>query len=57
MKNLKLVSELSLHLDLHLEGETLLLSAFDIERNRVFFASSANFIYTVQLHSSQVRNM
>ncbi|XP_072975367.1 elongator complex protein 1 [Typha angustifolia] len=52
MKNLKLVSELSLQLDLQFEGETIILSAFDIERSRVFFASSANLIYTLHLPSS-----
>ncbi|WOL14885.1 hypothetical protein Cni_G23666 [Canna indica] len=49
MKNLKVSSQLTLDLELQFEGETLLLSAFDIERNRVFFASSANVVYTVQL--------
>ncbi|CAD5166643.1 unnamed protein product [Musa acuminata subsp. malaccensis] len=49
MKNLKLSSQFSRDLELQFEGETLLLSAFDIERNRVFFASSANVVYTLQL--------
>ncbi|KDP44998.1 hypothetical protein JCGZ_01498 [Jatropha curcas] len=49
MKNLKLYSELTLNLELQSKQETLLFSAIDIERNRLFFASSANFIYTTQL--------
>ncbi|KAJ3682747.1 hypothetical protein LUZ60_012974 [Juncus effusus] len=53
MKNLKLVTEQSLQLDLLSEGESLLLSSFDIERNRLFFASSSNLIYTLHLPSSQ----
>ncbi|XP_008810803.1 elongator complex protein 1 [Phoenix dactylifera] len=53
MKNLKLSSQQSVQLDLQFEGETLLLSAFDIEHNRIFFASSANVIYTLQLPLSQ----
>jgi hypothetical protein len=55
MKNLKLTTELSLQLDLLSQGEKLLLSSYDIERNRVFFASSSNLIYTTPLPSSQVR--
>jgi elongator complex protein 1 len=58
MKNLKLYSELSSKLELNSkeEGqeEILLLSAFDIERSRLFFASSANRIYTTHLSSFQV---
>ncbi|KAJ6833332.1 elongator complex protein 1 [Iris pallida] len=53
MKNLKISSTLSADLDLQSEGETLLCSAFDIERGRVFFASSANFIYALERNSSQ----
>ncbi|XP_031270425.1 elongator complex protein 1-like isoform X1 [Pistacia vera] len=53
MKNLKLYSEVSLNLELPPKEETLLFSALDIERNRLFFASSANNIYTVQLSSFQ----
>lgn len=56
MKNLKLSSQFSRDLELQFEGETLLLSAFDIERNRVFFASSANVVYTLQLPLSHVSN-
>uniref|UniRef100_A0A1D1YGX3 Elongator complex protein 1 n=1 Tax=Anthurium amnicola TaxID=1678845 RepID=A0A1D1YGX3_9ARAE len=54
MKNLKLSLELSSELQLQSERETLLLSAFDVEQNRVFFASSANAIYTVHLPSSHL---
>ncbi|KAE7996819.1 hypothetical protein FH972_001508 [Carpinus fangiana] len=57
MNNLKLYSELSSKLELNSkeEGqeEILLLSAFDIERSRLFFASSANRIYTTHLSSFQ----
>ncbi|KAF3331653.1 elongator complex protein 1 [Carex littledalei] len=53
MKNLKLTTELSLQLDLLSQGERLLLSSYDIERNRIFFASSSNLIYTIPLLSSQ----
>lgn len=56
MKNLKLYSELSSKLVLQSkdEDEAVLLSAFDIERSRLFFASSANRIYTTHLSSFQV---
>ncbi|KAI3731084.1 hypothetical protein L1987_62267 [Smallanthus sonchifolius] len=53
MKNLKLSSELSSNLRLQSENEVIRCTAFDIERNRFFFASSANSIYTVHLSSSQ----
>lgn len=53
MKNLKLSSQRSAQLDLKFEEEALLLSAFDIEHNRIFFASSANIIYTLQFPLSQ----
>ncbi|KAL5569131.1 hypothetical protein UlMin_025706 [Ulmus minor] len=53
MNNLKLFSEVSLNIDLQSKDETLLFSAFDVERNRFFFASSDNFIYTAQLSSFQ----
>lgn len=53
MKNLKLSSFSSFDLGLQSEGETLLFAAFDIERNRVFFASSANILYSFELPSSQ----
>ncbi|CAM8967076.1 unnamed protein product [Rhodiola kirilowii] len=55
MKNLKLCSQqaLTVNFQSSQHGESLLLSAFDIERNRLFFASSANFLYALQLHASQ----
>ncbi|XP_031373116.1 elongator complex protein 1 isoform X1 [Punica granatum] len=53
MKNLKLSTEASLNVELQAEDEVLLFSAFDIERNRLFFVSSANFIYTTELYSFQ----
>ncbi|XP_043721994.1 elongator complex protein 1-like isoform X2 [Telopea speciosissima] len=49
MKNLQLSSEISFKLELQLEEEVLLFSAFDIERNRLFFVSSANVVYIRQL--------
>ena len=55
MNNLKLYSDPSLNLELKSTGEVVSFSALDIERNRLFFASSINFIYTTQLRSSQVR--
>ncbi|KAL0540979.1 hypothetical protein IC582_021005 [Cucumis melo] len=51
MNNLKLYSESSLKLELQTNGEVIQFSAFDIERNRLFFLSSANFVYTTQLTS------
>ncbi|KMT17542.1 hypothetical protein BVRB_2g037430 isoform B [Beta vulgaris subsp. vulgaris] len=53
MKNLKLSSEISVSLELLSEGEELLFSAIDIERNRFFFASSSKFIYSAQFPSHQ----
>ncbi|OMO96938.1 IKI3 family protein [Corchorus olitorius] len=53
MKNLKLYSEITSNLQLQSEGEVLLFSAYDIERNRFFFASSDNLIYTLHLSSFQ----
>ncbi|KAK9283709.1 hypothetical protein L1049_011959 [Liquidambar formosana] len=53
MKNLKLCSEVPLNFELQSKEEVLVLSAFDIERNRLFFASSANLLYTTKLPSSQ----
>ncbi|KAK2978096.1 hypothetical protein RJ640_009260 [Escallonia rubra] len=52
MKNLKLSCEVSSSLALQSEDEVLQFAAFDIERNRLFFASSTNFLYTAQLPSS-----
>ncbi|KAL0350694.1 UNVERIFIED_CONTAM: Elongator complex protein 1 [Sesamum radiatum] len=37
-----------------MEKEFLRLSAVDMERNRLFFASSANFVYATQLPSPQI---
>lgn len=54
MKNLKLSWELSSNLLLQSEKEVIRCTAFDIEQNRLFFASSANFIYTTHLSSSQI---
>eukprot|EP00257_Ricinus_communis_P021028 XP_015580419.1 elongator complex protein 1 [Ricinus communis] len=51
MKNLKLYSELSLNVELQSNQEAILFSAIDIERNRLFFASSTNLIYATQLSS------
>ncbi|KAI3817744.1 hypothetical protein L1987_11542 [Smallanthus sonchifolius] len=53
MKNLKLSSELSSNLRLQSENEVIRCTAFDIEQNGFFFASSANSIYTLHLSSSQ----
>lgn len=54
MKNLKLSWELSSNLQLQSENEVIRCTAFDIEQNRFFFASSANFIYTTHLSSSHI---
>ncbi|KAL1806070.1 hypothetical protein ACET3Z_029138 [Daucus carota] len=51
MRNLKLSTELTSILELQSENETIQFAAFDIEKNRLFFASSTNFIYTAQLPS------
>ncbi|CAN6282278.1 unnamed protein product [Urochloa humidicola] len=55
MRNLRLVTRLPQQLQLQLDGETLIASAVDAERRRAFFASSANFIYTVQLPASSTQ--
>ncbi|KAL5710956.1 Elongator complex protein 1 [Ranunculus cassubicifolius] len=49
MKNLKVYAELSSQISVENKDEILKFSAFDIERNRLFFASSANIIYTLHL--------
>ncbi|KAG8080090.1 hypothetical protein GUJ93_ZPchr0007g3888 [Zizania palustris] len=49
MKNLKVVTRIVQQLQLQLEGETVIVSAVDSERHRAFFASSENFIYSVDL--------
>ena len=55
MKNLRLVTRLPQQLQLQLDGETLVASAVDAERRRAFFASSANFVYTVQLPAASAQ--
>ncbi|KAF8673892.1 hypothetical protein HU200_048339 [Digitaria exilis] len=55
MRNLHLVTRLPQQLQLQLDGETLIASAVDAERRRAFFASSDNFIYTVQLPASSTQ--
>ncbi|KAM0853459.1 hypothetical protein ACQ4PT_051068 [Festuca glaucescens] len=52
MKNLKLVTRIVQELQLHLDGEALIVSAIDAERHRAFFVSSANFLYSVHLLAS-----
>ncbi|KAI3852442.1 hypothetical protein MKX03_009405 [Papaver bracteatum] len=53
MKNLKLYSEITSQIQLQSKDEVLTLSAFDIERNRLFFASSENIVYICQIPSTQ----
>lgn len=53
MKNLKLYSEVTLHLGLQSEEEAISFSAIDIERDRLFFASSGNRVYAAHLSSFQ----
>ncbi|PON49463.1 IKI [Parasponia andersonii] len=53
MNNLKLYSEVSLYLGLQSKEEVVTFSAFDVERNRFFFASSTNSVYTTHLSSFQ----
>ncbi|KAH9767771.1 elongator complex protein 1 [Citrus sinensis] len=53
MNNLKLCAEVPLNLELQSKDEILQFSALDIEQNRLFFASSANNIYSAQLSSFQ----
>lgn len=58
MKNLKLSSEISVSLELQFGSEErVLFSTIDIERNRIFFASSANVVYSAQFPSSQNVNV
>ncbi|PIM98416.1 IkappaB kinase complex, IKAP component [Handroanthus impetiginosus] len=56
MNNLKLSSEIWSGLQLQGDkgGEFLRLSTMDMERNCLFFASSANFIYSIKLPSPQI---
>lgn len=53
MKNLKLYSEVTSNLALQSENESILFCANDIEGNRLFFASSANIVYTTHLSQFQ----
>lgn len=53
MNNLKLCAEVPLNLELQSKDEILLFSALDIEQNRLFFASSANNIYSAEISSFQ----
>ncbi|CAA2978651.1 elongator complex 1 isoform X1 [Olea europaea subsp. europaea] len=56
MNNLKLSWEVSSTLQLQSENgeEVLQLLVMDMERNRLFFSSSANFIYATQIPSPQI---
>lgn len=49
MKNLKILKEQFSKLQLQSEDEVISFAAFDVERNRLFLASSSNFIYTLLL--------
>ncbi|KAH1140603.1 hypothetical protein GYH30_029474 [Glycine max] len=51
MKNLKVFWEVPLGLSLDSNEETIGFCSFDIERNRIFFLSSHNLIYTSHLSS------
>ncbi|KAL5992053.1 Elongator complex protein 1 [Asimina triloba] len=53
MRNLKLLTDIEFDLELQSLQESILFSAVDIERNRIFFASSENFLYALQLPSLQ----
>ncbi|KAM1353167.1 hypothetical protein TB2_032387 [Malus domestica] len=53
MNNLKLYSDVSLNLHLQSEKDLILFSAFNIEQNPLFFASSDNNIYSTHLSSIQ----
>ncbi|XP_016493940.1 elongator complex protein 1 isoform X2 [Nicotiana tabacum] len=52
MKNLKILKEQLLKLQLNSEDEVISFAAFDVEHNRLFLASSSNFIYSLLLPSS-----
>ncbi|KAL6551733.1 Elongator complex protein 1 [Orobanche gracilis] len=56
MNNLKLSWEVWSEVQLQRENgeEYLRLATVDMERNRIFFASSVNYIYTTQLPSPQI---
>ncbi|XP_009599790.1 elongator complex protein 1 isoform X1 [Nicotiana tomentosiformis] len=51
MKNLKILKEQLLKLQLNSEDEVISFAAFDVEHNRLFLASSSNFIYSLLLPS------
>lgn len=54
MKNIKVWKEISTQIGLQSEkGETILLSAFDFERNRLFFSSSEDVLYSISLSAPQ----
>ncbi|KAG7550537.1 Elongator complex protein 1 [Arabidopsis thaliana x Arabidopsis arenosa] len=53
MKNLKLYSEVSQNIQVHSTEEVVQFAAYDIDQSRLFFASSANFVYALQLSSFQ----
>lgn len=57
MKNLKLYSEVSQNIQLHSTEEVVQFAAYDIDQSRLFFASSANFVYSLQLSSFQVSQL
>ncbi|XP_009794332.1 elongator complex protein 1 isoform X2 [Nicotiana sylvestris] len=51
MKNLKILKEQLSKIQLNSEDEAISFAAFDVERNRLFLASSSNFIYSLLLPS------
>lgn len=53
MRNLKLLSGHTCSLHFQSEDEHLIFSTIDIERNRAFFVSSSNLLYSLNLPSSQ----
>ncbi|XP_010453463.1 PREDICTED: elongator complex protein 1 isoform X1 [Camelina sativa] len=53
MKNLKLFSEVPQNIQFHSTEEVVQFAAYDIDQSRLFFASSANLVYTLQLSSFQ----
>ncbi|KAK1284983.1 Elongator complex protein 1 [Acorus calamus] len=53
MKNLKRYLELAFELPLRSSDETILFSAFDVEQYRLFFASSANLVYSLRFPSTR----
>ncbi|OIT03214.1 PREDICTED: elongator complex protein 1 isoform X1 [Nicotiana attenuata] len=51
MKNLKILKEQLSKIQLNSEDEVISFAAFDVEHNRLFLASSSNFIYSLLLPS------